>query len=992
MDEKTSGKPTADQSAAHEFLCELRTRITTQPLPYQYGTEARALESLREVFGQARQAMKKYPGCENFAAEVSHMLNMTLRPVTAKWHRAFEEGRLKSRDGGDEFRRDLEKVQKQLREFSTKLQEMAYGKVGREDELTPPALKKAELQECLKDLPFGILADPGSPEAAINASESDEVRQRRETSSVETESGLNAVGLALSGGGIRSATFCLGVTQVLAEKGLLRAVDFLSTVSGGGYTGSFLTRRIGEGASLDDVAGPRGPDPEPVRYLRQNAKFLAARTLKESWSMVTATLAGMLLNWMAPFLVIVAAALVVVMAGEWIDDSRWWWTRSLGMAGLLTGIALILYCFLLRRGPKPARMSGGILACCAAVTLAIAVAWLLELGYKGIPQFIASHWRVSGGFASLVVAGPAIVRFLPVLKNPAVRKIVLRILLFLAALVVPLLALTLFYVCCAVGHLRTHAAGTAETNIEQTPPVFISCAKEDATAANNLKKHLEEAGCKIWLDTNPRDLPPGAPWPPKIEQVISHECSAFIALISKTTQEKEDRWFLAERNFAAERTRKFADAANFYFPVVIDPTLPITAEGFSHEPHIVRKIQAVWGPNGDVSKDFCDHLVELQRQRIPAGWLITDLDLGVDGRIALGAIALILLIFCIALNINLTAPHRLYRNGLAKTFVQKSEDETEDVLLDAVNPRRKAPYHLINAALNVPSSMSPAMRDRRCDFFLFSKHWTGSKAAGYAETSKWRLNGKKVDLGTAMAISGAAFSSYMGLGSMPTLTALLTFLNVRLGFWIKKPDNGKGGQHPGFLCLLREMLGVAMSEKRKWLNLSDGGHIENMAVYELLRRRCKFIVCVDGEADPAFTFEGLMTLVRHAQIDFGIRIEPRLDSLRADAVTGVSETHSHLCRIHYPDGMGLLLYLKLSVTGNETEVIKRYRINHPEFPHQTTLDQFFDQEQFEAYRQLGVHVAYGLFSGTLMNNRKDPETVTEWFERLAGNLLEPQIS
>jgi hypothetical protein len=1018
MDTKPPEKPTADQSAAHEFLCELRTRITTQPLPYQYGTEARALESLWEVFAQARQAMKKYPGCENFATEVSHMLNMTLRPVTAKWHRAFEEGRLKSRDGGDEFRRDLEKVQKQLREFSTRLQEMAYGKVGSEDELTPPALKKAELQECLKDLPFGILPDPHDPPetaapgneikseevgprreksageiaVAMNASESDEVRQRRQTSSVKTASGLNAVGLALSGGGIRSATFSLGVTQVLAEKGVLRAVDFLSTVSGGGYTGSFLTRRIGEGASLDDVAGPRGPDPEPVRYLRQNAKFLAARTLKESWSMVTATLAGMLLNWMAPFFVIVTAALVVVLAGGWITDPNWWWVRSLGTAGLVTGIALILYCILMKRGPKPARISGGILAGCVAVTLAIAVAWLLELGYKGIPQFIASHWKFSGGLASLVVAGPAIVRFLPVLRNPAVRKIVLRILLFLAGLVVPLLALTLFYVCCAVGHLRTNAAAATEISSESGHPIFISYAREDASAANNLKRNLIAAGCKVWLDTNLRDLPPGAPWPPEIQRVISQECSAFIALISKATQKDEGGSFLAERHLAAERTKKLEDLANFYFPVVIDPTLSIPAEGFSHEPPAVKKIQAVWGPNGEVSRDFCDRLAELQHRLTPAGWLRRDFKVRLDGRIALLAISLILFVLCLVLNINLTAPHRLYRNGLAKTFVQKSEDETEDVLLDAVNPRKKAPYHLINAALNVPSSTSPAIRDRRCDFFLFSKHWTGSKAAGYAETNTWRLNGKKVDLGTAMAISGAAFSSYMGLGSMPTLTALLTFLNVRLGFWIKKPDNGKGSQHPGFLCLLREMLGVAMSEQRKWLNLSDGGHIENMAVYELLRRRCKFIVCVDGEADPAYRFEGLMTLVRHAQIDFGIRIEPRLDSIRADPVTGVSQTHYHLCRIHYQEGMGLLLYLKLSVTGNETEVIKRYRINHPEFPHQTTLDQFFDQEQFEAYRQLGVHVAYGLFSGTLMNNRKDPETVTEWFERLATNLLEPQIS
>jgi hypothetical protein len=204
---------------------------------------------------------------------------------------------------------------------------------------------------------------------------------------------------------------------------------------------------------------------------------------------------------------------------------------------------------------------------------------------------------------------------------------------------------------------------------------------------------------------------------------------------------------------------------------------------------------------------------------------------------------------------------------------------------------------------------------------------------------------------------------------------------------IKRPASGGFGA-PGFLCLLRETFGIGMSEKAKWLNLSDGGHIENMAVYELLRRKCKFIICVDGEADPAFTFEGLMTLVRHAQIDFGVQIAPELDDIRPGPQTGYSKCHFHLCRIHYPEGVGLLLYIKLSVTGNESELIRRYRINNPDFPHQTTLDQFFDQEQFESYRQLGVHAAEGLFLPALMNGVR-PASVPEWFLQLAKNLLEP---
>jgi hypothetical protein len=121
----------------------------------------------------------------------------------------------------------------------------------------------------------------------------------------------------------------------------------------------------------------------------------------------------------------------------------------------------------------------------------------------------------------------------------------------------------------------------------------------------------------------------------------------------------------------------------------------------------------------------------------------------------------------------------------------------------------------------------------------------------------------------------------------------------------------------------------------------------------------------------------------------------RLSELRPDPASKFSQTHAMLCRVHYPAisaqpaTTGLILYLKLSVTGNEPELIRRYRTLHPDYPHQTTLDQFFDEEQFEAYRRLGVHVGEGLFSRVLMK-ATNPATVPQWFRQLAENLLEPQ--
>jgi hypothetical protein len=366
----------------------------------------------------------------------------------------------------------------------------------------------------------------------------------------------------------------------------------------------------------------------------------------------------------------------------------------------------------------------------------------------------------------------------------------------------------------------------------------------------------------------------------------------------------------------------------------------------------------------------------------------------ISGQWLLALLATVSTVFAIfPLNVNLTGPHKLYRDRLANTFVHMDSDKSSLSLFET-NAQDQAPYHLINTAINLPNSNSPTLRDRRCDFFLFSKYWTGSPAVGYWETKTWKSDSQHIDLATAMAISGAAASPHMGLASMPSLASIMTLLNIRLGYWITRPDTRSGT--PGFMCLMKEMAGFGMAESSRWLNLSDGGHIENMGVYELLRRRCKFIVCVDGEADRESTFHGQLTLVRHAQIDFGVRIEPRLEEIRQDAKSRLSRSHFHLFRIHYPENssgeqqaIGLLLYLKLSLTGDESELLKRYRTVSADFPHESTLDQFYDEEQFEVYRQLGVHVAEGAFSPALMVGDNNPPDTATWFRQLAKCLLEP---
>lgn len=93
-------------------------------------------------------------------------------------------------------------------------------------------------------------------------------------------------GLALSGGGIRSATFCLGVLRGLAKNGVLRRFDYLSTVSGGGYIGSALGRMYQKFKNVDAVEEAlQDNQSEEVRWLRHNGRYLTPSGAKD-WSIL----------------------------------------------------------------------------------------------------------------------------------------------------------------------------------------------------------------------------------------------------------------------------------------------------------------------------------------------------------------------------------------------------------------------------------------------------------------------------------------------------------------------------------------------------------------------------------------------------------------------------------------------------------------------------------------------------------------------------------
>ena len=287
----------------------------------------------------------------------------------------------------------------------------------------------------------------------------------------------------------------------------------------------------------------------------------------------------------------------------------------------------------------------------------------------------------------------------------------------------------------------------------------------------------------------------------------------------------------------------------------------------------------------------------------------------------------------------------------------------------AVTP---APYHLYSTCVNLLTDRDMRFRSRKSDIFIFSRFYCGSSVTGYMDSGVYRMGNTKV--ARAMTISGAAVDSAIGGDSFFAQSFATTLFNIRLGQWMENPAFRDGK----YACwqenrvfwpkyLLMEALGMSDS-RRRLVHLSDGGHTgDNLALVPLLQRRCRLIVVVDAEHDPDYTFGSLVNAIRYADVDYGVRIDIDLDGFLPDE-QGLTPKHFVTGRIHYPEtdhfaaSEGVLVVLKSSVTAGDEALIHKFRQIHPNFPQQTTGDQFFSEAQFEAYRKLGRAMAQDLLA------------------------------
>lgn len=664
------------------------------------------------------------------------------------------------------------------------------------------------------------------------------------------------VGLALSGGGIRSATFNLGVLQALHRRGILPRVDYLSTVSGGGWIGAAFQALLASDRGGVDGAGPApfpfatsdelaGASPA-LGYLRARADSLVPLGLGGGARALALLVRGQLLTWslllpVVIFLVCASSPLVTVYLDwsfaqhgverppypGWLPPWTWFTEGSrqlLGLAVAWNALTMVLLS-LARLSPSWRRRlerSGSIALVGALAALALEIQiYVIVRWYHGVMYPAAGHEPNWGrAFQLAAAAGAAawlVARFVPYGQK----------------LVRPLMMATAFGVSLAIPYAT-----------------FLSAV------------------------------------------------SAFL------------------------RRYPTADSAG-WMSNVLGPS---------------------WWPTA----------------------------------------ALVAFVFANILHANHVSLHGFYRGRLSRMFLLRAlppagggdgrpgVSSAEAVRLSEINRDGSwAPYALLNAALNLQGVDDASLHGRQCDFFVFSRCFMGSDRVGYCATRDMEQLVTDLDLGTAMAVSGAAAAPNMGTYTQGAAVSLMTFLNIRLGYWLPHPGRvsvrstsagwlARLRWYPaGLSCYLRELLS-RIDDHGDLVFLTDGGHLENTGAYELLRRRCAVVIASDAEEDPALAFGGLAALVRYARISLGTEIELDVGALRRDA-KGFSATHAVVGTIRYPaiDGVpaetGTLVYVKATVTGDEDVLIEEYRSRNDDFPHQSTADQVFDETQFEAYRSLGFH-------------------------------------
>jgi hypothetical protein len=909
--------------------------------------------------------------------------------------------------------------------------------------------------------------------------------------------------LCISGGGIRSATFGLGIVQGLARKRMLGGWDFLSTVSGGGYMGSWLSAWIYrerqpsrpplpprpardprqaltavESALRDRPASPLAPEPEPLSYLRSYSRYMSPRLgllSADTWTLVALFVRNLLLNWLvllpllAAMLVVPRVSVILVRLGArpWFQPHAERVMQSVFWAAVVLGSCAIAYIIANRPSlhelgtlDRRFRSQGWFHTCCllplALMSILITLYWAWVRSH-GTPldklSFVVAGWKVSPlwGFILfgmlLHLGGFVISRFW--VRQRKAKDV-------LGELVVVVLTGALggaaAWVAAASLFPRVDPGLSTELYACFAAPLllflfllaaflFVGVSSWFTTDADR----EWQARCGAWILIfiavrmslaaivifGPVALLAAVGWVSSIGGV-SGLVTLLLGRSAKTKATKDQQ-------AGQDRTSSLLDhLLVFAAPLFAVFILIVLALGTTV---LIQKITAAFDPGQ--AWPLVPGLAGKQAWWWPLSVVYYSAWMPV--------IAVLVLLLAVGwfmgwfVDINRFSLHAAYRDRLIRAYLGASRgserrpnpftgfDDDDNVELHQMQGNR--PLHVVGMTLNLVAGKDLAWQDRKAETFTATPLHAGSFRLGYRPAAEYARHltplpppepgeGKTgaLSLGTVMAISGAAASPNMGASSSPVVTFLLALFNIRLGWWLGNPGPPgdktytSPGPRPAPLPLFAEAFGFTDAEHR-YVYLSDGGHFENLGLYEMVLRRCHFILVSDGSQDPQFAYEDLGNAVSKIRVDLGVPIRfekiliprpqdqdqgqpPSREEQAYDVGRHRKAAHSTtpycaLARICYScvdvvgEGGGevkdgILLYVKPSLNGTEPADVFHYARLHPDFPHEPTANQLYSEAQFESYRELGSHVM-----ATILENVSAGAGVDAFFRQVEAELGKP---
>ena len=889
-------------------------------------------------------------------------------------------------------------------------------------------------------LPFGAYPDSDRADTsgtdAMLLEELGAVAQRRgdaeapgDGAIAERADRLRLTALCLSGGGIRSAAFCLGVVQSLAERRLLNAFDYLSTVSGGGYIAGWLHMAAAEAApggmdAFQDKLAASGF--EPLRRLRAYTNYLvpqAGPLSFDAWAAVALYARNLILNWMVFTPLFLLLALLPVIDRTAIaaaQDSLEANIACLASGGLALFLATWRGCTLLpsqRAGPPPEFATPCRIGWQVVVP---AVAWSLLIpvsaGYgqqHAAPSGHASalaleEWVIPGAYAMAVAAGYGLAWALSA-SGALYRANALR----WCAATLCTAALTWFGLRLAAsgGSLHSSAAQllpAAATGLALLPLGLLVLHVLQTTFFVGFRREALLADLdREWLArVSGILLQVGMIW-----TALALCCLEFPPLFGLLVQPRTAANGSLQGSpllLATAGTTLLGGAVAWLGKVLSAQIEALVARALTWRTAVLDGLCAAFaaGLFAVAGSLVQTGLGQIQAHTVGAGTAQARV-LGLQAVLATALVALVALFG--GINVNRFSLHAFYRNRLTRAFLGSARGRRDPDPFTGFDPADNPPLKLLRAAaggqrlfpvinmtLNVTSTSNTAWSERKAESFTATplrcgaaslrKPGAGMQDAagplgafvsteGYAGMENSFDIGRSregVHLGNMLTVSGAAASPNWGYHSSRLTAFVMTLFNVRLGVWLPNPATATAGQirlakpDNSILAILNELVGTS-SDARQAVYLSDGGHFENLGLYEMLRRRCRQIVLVDAGEDGDCAFFDLGNAIRKARIDLGADVAMRpmrifsRAALAQDPAQAAGALGFAMGDITYPaarggtgePARGVLIYLKPSFLPGIPADVRAYGLSDAGFPHNSTLEQWFTESRFESYRKLG---------------------------------------